>query len=140
MRQILRNQPFSQRCRRVAAHGEGRSIAIVVTCDYNGFMRVVGVRELKARLSEYLRAVRAGEVFLVTDRDRVVAELRPPRSVAMAPADPLAAAMEALLESGQLAGPRVAKEGWTWRARGAGLEPGTAERLLDELRSERDRA
>ncbi len=33
---------------------------------------------LKNRLSEYIRLVDAGEVILVTDRDHVVAELRPP--------------------------------------------------------------
>jgi antitoxin (DNA-binding transcriptional repressor) of toxin-antitoxin stability system len=41
-------------------------------------MKAVGVRELKARLSSYLREVRAGEVILVTDRHEVVAELRAP--------------------------------------------------------------
>ncbi len=39
-------------------------------------MRAVGVRELKANLSRYLREVERGEVVLVTDRGRVVAELR----------------------------------------------------------------
>ena len=41
-------------------------------------MVAVGIRELKNRLSEYLRLVRAGEVVLVTDRGEVVAELRQP--------------------------------------------------------------
>ncbi len=41
-------------------------------------MATVGVRELKNRLSEYLRRVAEGEVVIVTDRGRVVAELRPP--------------------------------------------------------------
>jgi len=41
-------------------------------------MKSVGVRELKNRLSEYLRQVRAGERVLVTDRGEVVAELAPP--------------------------------------------------------------
>lgn len=41
-------------------------------------MRVVGLRELKNRLSEYVRWVRAGETILVTDRGEVVAELRRP--------------------------------------------------------------
>jgi prevent-host-death family protein len=41
-------------------------------------MKTVGVRELKNRLSEYLRQVRAGESVLVTDRGEVVAELTPP--------------------------------------------------------------
>ena len=43
-------------------------------------MRSVGIRELKNRLSEYLRRVRAGEEVLVTDRGEVVAELRLPRA------------------------------------------------------------
>ena len=41
-------------------------------------MIVVGLRELKNRLSEYVRQVKAGESILVTDRGTVVAELRPP--------------------------------------------------------------
>lgn len=39
-------------------------------------MKAIGVRELKARLSAYLRDVERGEVVLVTDRGRVIAELR----------------------------------------------------------------
>ena len=42
-------------------------------------MRVVGIKTLKDRLSEYIRIAAAGERVLVTDRDRVVAELGPPR-------------------------------------------------------------
>jgi antitoxin (DNA-binding transcriptional repressor) of toxin-antitoxin stability system len=42
-------------------------------------MRVVGIKTLKNRLSEYIRIAAAGERVLVTDRDRVVAELGPPR-------------------------------------------------------------
>ena len=38
----------------------------------------VGTKELKNRLSHYLRRVRAGEVLRVTDRDVVVAEIRSP--------------------------------------------------------------
>lgn len=41
-------------------------------------MRTIGVRELKAQLSRVLRDVQSGEAFLVTDRGRVVAELRKP--------------------------------------------------------------
>jgi antitoxin (DNA-binding transcriptional repressor) of toxin-antitoxin stability system len=41
-------------------------------------MKSVGVRELKNRLSEYLRQVRSGQGVLVTDRGEVVAELAPP--------------------------------------------------------------
>jgi prevent-host-death family protein len=41
-------------------------------------MRAVGLKTLKNRLSEYVRLVANGETVLVTDRDRVVAELVPP--------------------------------------------------------------
>ncbi|HEV3073255.1 MAG TPA: type II toxin-antitoxin system prevent-host-death family antitoxin, partial [Thermoanaerobaculia bacterium] len=41
-------------------------------------MKTVGIRDLKNRLSEYVREVRGGEEILVTDRGQVVAELRPP--------------------------------------------------------------
>lgn len=42
-------------------------------------MRSVGVKVLKNKLSEYIRLAASGETVLVTDRDRVVAELIPPR-------------------------------------------------------------
>ena len=43
-------------------------------------MRAVGLKTLKNKLSEYVRLAAGGETVLVTDRDRVVAELVPPRS------------------------------------------------------------
>lgn len=42
-------------------------------------VRAVGLKVLKNRLSEYVRLAASGETILVTDRDRVVAELVPPR-------------------------------------------------------------
>jgi antitoxin (DNA-binding transcriptional repressor) of toxin-antitoxin stability system len=42
-------------------------------------MRSVGLKILKNKLSKYVRLAAAGETILVTDRDRVVAELGPPR-------------------------------------------------------------
>jgi antitoxin (DNA-binding transcriptional repressor) of toxin-antitoxin stability system len=41
-------------------------------------MRAVGLKTLKNKLSEYVRLAAGGETVLVTDRDRVVAELVPP--------------------------------------------------------------
>lgn len=43
-------------------------------------MRAVGLKTLKNKLCEYVRLVANGETVLVTDRDRVVAELTPPRA------------------------------------------------------------
>ncbi len=40
-------------------------------------MRSVGIKVLNSRLSEYVRLAESGETILVTDRDRVVAELGP---------------------------------------------------------------
>jgi antitoxin (DNA-binding transcriptional repressor) of toxin-antitoxin stability system len=42
-------------------------------------MRAVGIKVLKNKLSEYVRLAADGETVLVTDRDRVVAELGPPQ-------------------------------------------------------------
>jgi antitoxin (DNA-binding transcriptional repressor) of toxin-antitoxin stability system len=41
-------------------------------------MKAVGLRELKNRLSEYVRLVKNGETVLVTDRGAIVAELTNP--------------------------------------------------------------
>lgn len=41
-------------------------------------MKAVGIKMLKNRLSEYVRAAAAGETVLVLDREQVVAELGPP--------------------------------------------------------------
>ena len=106
----------------------------VTTGDYLRDMKAVGVKQLKARLSEYLRAVKAGEIVLVTDRDEVIAELRPPRE----PSPPLEweDTLQALADAGEVTRARQAKGTWKWKARGIGLEAGTTEALLDELRED----
>ena len=43
-------------------------------------MRSVGLKTLKNKLSEYVRLAASGETVLISDRDRVVAELGPPRA------------------------------------------------------------
>jgi len=66
-------------------------------------MKTVGVRELKNRLSEYIRQARSGEGVLVTDRGQVVAELTPPghgATDASVPAGLLALARRNLLAIG----------------------------------------
>src|SRR5687768_15745576 len=52
-------------------------MANVVSRDYIGRMRSIGIRDLKANLSQYLKEVVAGEEILVTDRGRAVAKLTP---------------------------------------------------------------
>lgn len=43
-------------------------------------MKAVGIKVLKNKLSEYVRMAERGEKILVTDRDRVVAEMGPPEA------------------------------------------------------------
>src|SRR6266545_598278 len=50
----------------------------VATGSYSTSMRAVGIKVLKNKLSEYVRLAAHGETVLVTDRDRVVAEIVPP--------------------------------------------------------------
>jgi prevent-host-death family protein len=51
-------------------------------------MKTIGIRELKNRLSEVVRAVKAGDHILVTDRGTVVAELVPPGRLRTDPSIP----------------------------------------------------
>jgi prevent-host-death family protein len=99
-------------------------------------MRAVGVKQLKARLSEYLRLVRTGETVLVTDRDEVVAELRPARRQGRH-AEELEEVMEILADSREVTRASLPKGEWTWKVRGLGLPPGTADALLDSIRGDR---
>ena len=59
-------------------------------------MQAVNIKELKARLSSYLRQVRGGETFLVTDRNHVVARLGPVGETATKPESDLTARLAAI--------------------------------------------
>ena len=93
-------------------------------------MRAIGLKVLKNKLSEYVRLAAGGETVLVTDRDRVVAELVPPRE-----------GRSPLLADAELA--EAVRQGWiTPPAMVAVGVPGhtpvaTLQQLLGEL--ERDR-
>jgi len=52
----------------------------VATGSYSTTMRAIGLKVLKNKLSEYVRLAERGETILVTDRDRVVAEIVPPET------------------------------------------------------------
>lgn len=56
------------------------TIVKVAPGSYLQDMLAVGLKTLKNKLAEYVRLVAAGETVLVTDRERVVAELVPPRA------------------------------------------------------------
>jgi prevent-host-death family protein len=68
-------------------------------------MHSVGIKALKNRLSEYVRAAAAGETVLVTDRGHVVAELVSPR--VRADASPAERVLGDLLRQGLLAPAKV---------------------------------
>jgi prevent-host-death family protein len=98
-------------------------------------MTSVGIRELKARLSAYIRKAREGQTVYVTDHGRIVAELRPPRSRG---ASSRAARRweQALATEAVIPAERPGDKSWL-SARSAGLPRGTAAALLDAERDER---
>lgn len=108
----------------------------MTTGDYHGGVKVVGIKQLKAKLSEYIRLAKAGETVLVTERDEVVAELRAARRQSPE-TGPLEGVLDALAAAGEVTRAAQSKGNWTWRSRGLGLPPGTAQTLLDELRQDR---
>ncbi len=97
-------------------------------------MKAVGIRELKARLSAFLREVQGGEVILVTDRGRVVAELRAPGTALVAESD----ADRALRRLAEAGGLRIGEphDPEAYRASPVRATPGTARELLDAERAE----
>jgi antitoxin (DNA-binding transcriptional repressor) of toxin-antitoxin stability system len=99
-------------------------------------MKSVGIKQLKSKLSEYLRLVRSGETVLVTDRDEVVADLRPTRR-RPGTADSLDELLDSLAERGELTRASLPKGRWKWKAKGLGLGADFATTLVDEIRSER---
>lgn len=96
-------------------------------------MLAVGLKVLKNKLSEYVRRAAAGETILVTDRERVVAELGPPRA---GRADRVSDAVIAELVREGLLSPALSPKGPIPDAPGvATLEEILAE--LDEDRADR---
>ena len=96
-------------------------------------MKAVAVRELKNRLSAYLRDVTAGEIVLVTDRGRVIAELRRPTSESLL--SPTEIALERLVAAGALT-MGLPQDPEAYRAPRLVLAR-DSQSLLDEERSER---
>lgn len=108
----------------------------MTTGDYHGGMRAVGIKQLKSRLSEYVRLARAGETILVSVHDEVVAELGPPRHQRPEP-ESTEAALDRLADRNQLTRASQTKSGWTWKAPSLGLDSEAAGKILDELREDR---
>jgi antitoxin (DNA-binding transcriptional repressor) of toxin-antitoxin stability system len=98
-------------------------------------MRTVGVKQLKAQLSEYLRAVKRGELVVVTERDQIIAEIRAPRQERDMTAN-TRDALAALAASGEITPASTRKKGWSWTPAPLGLPAGTASELLKDLRAD----
>jgi len=93
-------------------------------------MTSIGIRELRDRLSHYLREVeRTGEPITVTDHGRPIAELVP---VVEAPRSRI----QELIDAG-LARPPIDPRPIDLQWPGIKLPPGTAQQLIDEDRGER---
>jgi antitoxin (DNA-binding transcriptional repressor) of toxin-antitoxin stability system len=94
-------------------------------------MRTVGIKVLKNKLSEYVRLAAGGETVLVTDRERVVAELVPPQA-SRGPSN-VEAALSDLVASGLIAPPTMP---------GRGMPPSkpimSFEQLMIDLQQDRD--
>ncbi|TDR90491.1 type II toxin-antitoxin system Phd/YefM family antitoxin [Enterovirga rhinocerotis] len=98
-------------------------------------MRRVGIKALKNNLSRYVHAAAGGERVLVTDRDKVVAELVPPQQCGASSEDDVVA--------------RGAREGWLTPPKRHGPLPDrgprppdqptiTFERLMEDLARDRE--
>src|ERR1700745_652665 len=94
-------------------------------------MRSVGLKVLKNKLSEYVRHAAGGETVLITDRDRVVAELVPPQP-----------GRSPLLADARLA--EAVREGWLAPPLLAGSNPPprkpvmTLRELMQDLQQDRE--
>ena len=94
-------------------------------------MRSVGLKILKNKLSEYVRLAAGGETVLITDRDRVVAEIVPPQP-----------GRSPLLADAQLA--EAVREGWLTPPVLAGSDPPplkpvmTLRDLMQDLQRDRE--
>jgi antitoxin (DNA-binding transcriptional repressor) of toxin-antitoxin stability system len=99
-------------------------------------VKAVGIKQFKAHLSEYVRLVKGGETVLVTEREEVVAELRPARRQPTPPTD-IDDILDQLAGSGVIERATTSKGSWVWSSKGLGLPVGTAAAILDALREDR---
>jgi antitoxin (DNA-binding transcriptional repressor) of toxin-antitoxin stability system len=109
---------------------------MVTSRGHHDCMKAVGIKQFKAHLSEYVRLARSGETVLLTEREEVVAELRPARRQVPLVRE-LDEVLDELAESGELERAGEVKTGWSWSVSGIGLEAGTAALILDALREDR---
>lgn len=99
-------------------------------------MKAVGIKVLKAKLSEYIRLAKAGETILVTERDEVVAEIRPAHRQPTGTLT-LEEALEAMAERGEATLASNSFKGWKGFHSVPALTGLTSGKILDALRRDR---
>lgn len=98
-------------------------------------MKAVGVKILKAKLSEYLRLVKTGETILVTERDEVVAELRPAHRQDVV-ATALEDGLQHLADRGAATLRSEELRGWTGPRSAIRIKGRSSRALLDSIRED----
>ena len=98
-------------------------------------MKAVGIKRLKAKLSEYIRMAKAGETILVTEHDEVVAELRPAQRQPVGPGS-LSESLGALADRGEVTLASEDMHDWEGVKTEVRLEGVSSQAVLDELRED----
>ena len=96
-------------------------------------MRTAGVREVKDRLSEFLRLVKSGEQVLITDRGEVVAMLGPPGPAFEQAEFPR---LEQMIREGRATRAAPKRHGTYAPTPAPGISREDLERVLDEERAD----
>ena len=107
----------------------------VTTGSYHRKVKAVGVKILKAKLSEYLRLVKAGETVLITERDEVVAELRPAHRQNIPPSS-LQDELERMADEGQVTLRASESKDWPSPDEFPKLEGVSSQDILNRLRGD----
>lgn len=109
----------------------------MTTGGYLDDMKAVGIKVLKAKLSEYLRQVKAGETILITERDEVIAEIRPPRRQQIGETS-FEERLSAMAQRGEVTlRSKDPRKNWSDFLKGfPGVKDVDLGRLLDDLREE----
>lgn len=101
-------------------------------------IKTAGIREFRAKLSQYVRDVRQGDSVQVTDRGQVVACLVPPERVAEADLTPVERARRRMLADGFFSRLGTQDKGPLPPASGLGLSDEEFEEVMDFVRGDRD--
>lgn len=91
---------------------------------------------MKARLSEYVRMAKAGEIVLITDRDEVVAEIRASRRQPIE-SENFEDKMDQLADAGLLTKASKRPKDWKGFQTNISVPLVETEKILDDLRKDK---